>query len=88
MSDAVKRYDDARLAFLKEVKRLTEEAQQQAKKALDRPEEHDYFMYLATSFGALGQAVACHMVLTFEDWKRDYCGGFRHSRPKKALEDH
>lgn len=88
MTDAIKRYDDARLAFLNEVKRLTAEAQKQARSALDRPEEHDYFTYLATSFGAVGQVVACHMVLSFEDWKRDYCRGRRHCRPAKALEDH
>ena len=87
MSEAIKRYDDARLAFLKEVRRLTEEAQEQAKKALDRPKEHDYFMYLATSFGALGQALACHTVLSFEEWKKTF-----HFNAvvlaKKALEDH
>lgn len=86
MTDAIRRYDDARHAFLKEVKALTEDAQKQAKLALDRPEEHDYFTYLATSFGALGQAVACHTVLSFEAWKRDFCGGARHC--KRALEDH
>jgi len=77
VTDAIKRYDEARRAFLTEVKALTKDAQAQAKKAMNTAEEHDYFMYLATSFGAVGQAVALHSVLSFDQWKRDFCGGQR-----------
>ena len=87
MTDAVKRYDDARVAFLNAIKSQTAQTEKEAKAALNTPEEHDYLKYLATSFGALGQAVACHTVLPFEAWKRDFCGGHR-VRPRRPLEEH
>lgn len=87
MTDTVMRYDDARVAFLKAIKDLTTDAQEQSRRALNTSEEHDYFLYLATSFGAVGQAVALHSVLHFKAWERDFCAG-RQDRIKKPLEEH
>jgi len=86
VTDAVRRYNAARIAFLKVIKDLTAETKGEARRTTNTSEEHDYMKYLATSFGALGQAVACHGVLTFEAWRRDYCGG-RMSGAKRPLED-
>lgn len=82
------RYDKARRAFLLEVQHITDEANTQARAALDQPHEHDYLMYLATNIGAIGESVATHSMLSFEGWKIEFCGGHRACKPVKELEDH
>lgn len=86
--DIVKRYFAVRRDFLDVTKALAKEADKKALEATDFPEEYDYIKYLATSFGVVTERVSTHGILSFDQWKHEFCGARRACGPEKDLEDH
>jgi len=86
--DFIKSYDEARLKFIEEVKAIIKKTNREVVNSSNSPYQHDYLGYLVTFFGSSTLFISSQKVLSFDEWKEQFCGADRVCRPEKDLEDY